>query len=59
MNISFNKYFSMLGLAISNVIVVEEEGNHYPINYVNKIILDAEARYIMLEQLALAFVVST
>ncbi|XP_038690528.1 uncharacterized protein LOC119989207 [Tripterygium wilfordii] len=51
-------YLAVSGVAVSAVLVREENKKQLPVYYVSKSLLDAETRYSLLEKLALALVVA-
>ncbi|XP_070016951.1 uncharacterized protein [Nicotiana sylvestris] len=52
-------YLAVSEVAISVVLVREDQGKQYPIYYVSKSLLDAETRYPQLEKLALALIMAS
>ncbi|XP_070026186.1 uncharacterized protein [Nicotiana sylvestris] len=52
-------YLVVSEVAVSVVLVREEQGNQSPIYYVSKSLLDAETRYPQLEKLALALIMTS
>ncbi|KAJ0509715.1 putative nucleotidyltransferase, Ribonuclease H [Helianthus annuus] len=52
-------YLAVSGNAVSAVLVMDHEGQQYPIYYVSKRLLDAETRYSHLEKLILALVMAS
>ncbi|KAJ0442843.1 putative reverse transcriptase, RNase H-like domain, DNA/RNA polymerase superfamily [Helianthus annuus] len=50
---SLSLYLVVSAKAVSAVLVKDHEGSQHPVNYVSKILLDAEARYSHLEKLIL------
>ncbi|XP_070004427.1 uncharacterized protein [Nicotiana sylvestris] len=52
-------YLAISEVAVSAVLVQEEQGKQSPIYYVSKYLLDAETRYPQLEKLALALIMAS
>ncbi|XP_075112601.1 uncharacterized protein LOC107793073 [Nicotiana tabacum] len=52
-------YLTVLEVAVSVVLVREDQGKQSPIYYVSKSLLDAETRYPHLEKLALALIMTS
>ncbi|KAL0367087.1 UNVERIFIED_CONTAM: hypothetical protein Sradi_3598800 [Sesamum radiatum] len=46
------------GMAVSSVLIREEEGKQLPIYYMSKVLNEAEGRYTPIEKMALALVVT-
>ncbi|XP_013739462.1 uncharacterized protein LOC106442308 [Brassica napus] len=51
-------YIAVSTTAVSGVLIREERGEQKPIFYISKTLLDAEARYRLMEKLAFAVVIS-
>lgn len=51
-------YHAISEVAVSAILVREDEGTQFPVYYVSKIVTGAETRYPHLEKLALALVVA-
>ncbi|KAL0386593.1 UNVERIFIED_CONTAM: Pro-Pol polyprotein [Sesamum latifolium] len=51
-------YLSATPQAVSSVLIREEEGRQLPIYYVSKVLNSTEGRYILIEKMALALVVT-
>ncbi|CAL8085218.1 unnamed protein product [Prunus armeniaca] len=51
-------YLSILATAVSSVLIRPHEGAEHPVHYVSKGLQDAEVRYLDIEKLAFALVVS-
>ncbi|XP_062100590.1 uncharacterized protein LOC133806515 [Humulus lupulus] len=49
-------YLAVSEIAVSSVLIREENGKQQPVYYISKTLLDAETRYNQLEKLALALV---
>ncbi|KAK1563413.1 hypothetical protein Q3G72_027250 [Acer saccharum] len=51
-------YLAVSDIAVSAVLVIEEDSNQHPVYYISKTLLDVETRYSRLKKLALALVVA-
>ena len=51
-------YLAMPNVAMSVVLVKEEEGKQKPVFYTSKMLLDAETRYNTMEKMVLALVIA-
>ncbi|KAK3026486.1 hypothetical protein RJ639_041783 [Escallonia herrerae] len=51
-------YLSVSEVAVSSVLIKEEEGKQKPIYYVSKVLQDVETRYPRIEKMALALITS-
>ncbi|KAK3012500.1 hypothetical protein RJ639_008524 [Escallonia herrerae] len=51
-------YLSISEVAVSTVLIREEEGKQRPIYYISKVLQDVETRYPQIEKVALALVIS-
>ncbi|KAK2999895.1 hypothetical protein RJ639_023415 [Escallonia herrerae] len=52
-------YLSISEVAVSTVLIWEEEGKQRPVYYISKVLQDVETRYPRIDKVALALVIST
>ncbi|KAK3010195.1 hypothetical protein RJ639_011946 [Escallonia herrerae] len=52
------KPFNIRNVAVSTVLIREEEGKQRPVYYISKVLQDVETRYPRIDKVALALVIS-